>query len=180
MARQFRGTEYPAFTREEGDRHPYGSPMSEKKLVIESFTIASGYPFLSNFYPSTIYVEGKSYKTVEHAYQAHKTLDESNRDLIRRASSPAEAKKLGRAIVLRPDWDAVKIDLMRSFIRKKFENPFLEPLLINTSDAELIYGNTWNDTYWGVCRGTGLNWLGKILMEVRKEIVISAVSSVNK
>ena len=150
--------------------------MSDKKLVIESFTTLAGYAFLSNFYPSTIYVDGKPYKTVEHAYQSYKTLDESSRDLIRRASSPAEAKKLGRALVLRPDWDVVKVDLMRSFIRKKFENPFLEPLLISTGSAELVYGNTWNDRFWGVCRGTGLNWLGKILMEVREEIVRSSVS----
>jgi hypothetical protein len=149
--------------------------MNDKK-VIESFTLAAGYGFLSNFHPSTIFVEGKSYKTVEHAYQSHKTLDESSRDLIRRCSSPAEAKKLGRGVTIRPDWDEVKIDLMRNFIRKKFENPFLRPLLLSTGDAELVYGNTWNDKFWGVCRGSGLNWLGKILMEVRGEILLESSS----
>jgi ribA/ribD-fused uncharacterized protein len=145
--------------------------MSEdNKKVIDSFTKASGYGFLSNFHPSTIYVDGKSYPTVEHAIQAHKTTDEKSRDLIRRASSPGEAKKLGRAVQLRTDWEEVKVDLMRSFVRKKFENPFLRPLLLQTEDAELIEGNTWNDRFWGVCRGSGQNWLGKILMEVRDEI----------
>ena len=137
--------------------------------VIDSFTTASGYPFLSNFHPSTIYVEGRSYATVEHAYQAHKTLDEGPRELIRKATSPAIAKKLGRGVLLRPDWDIVKLDLMRTFVKKKFENPFLRPLLISTGEAQLVYGNTWNDRFFGVCRGTGANWLGKILMEVREE-----------
>ena len=33
-----------------------------------------------------------------------------------------------------------------------------------------IEGNTWNDTFWGVCNGQGQNWLGKILMLVRSEL----------
>jgi ribA/ribD-fused uncharacterized protein len=143
--------------------------MSDRK-VIDSFTAAAGYGFLSNFHPSTIYVEGKSYPTVEHAIQAHKTLDEKSRDLIRRAKTPGEAKKMGRAVLLREDWEQVKVDLMRDFVRKKFENPFLRPHLLATEDAELIEGNTWNDRFWGVCRGSGQNWLGKILMEIREEI----------
>lgn len=143
--------------------------MSDKK-IIDSFTAASGYGFLSNFHPSTIFVDGKSYPTVEHAIQAHKTTDEKTKDLIRRAKTPGEAKKLGRAVQLREDWEQVKVGLMRDFIRKKFENPFLRPLLLDTGDADLVEGNTWNDTFWGVCRGSGLNWLGKILMEVREEL----------
>lgn len=137
--------------------------------VIDSFTIASGYAYLSNFHPSTIYVNGKSYPTVEHAYQAHKALDESSHELIRKSKTPAEAKKLGRAVGLRQDWDSIKLELMRTFIKKKFENPLLRPLLLSTGDKKLVYGNTWNDRFFGVCRGSGDNWLGRILMEVREE-----------
>jgi ribA/ribD-fused uncharacterized protein len=144
--------------------------MVEKKLVIDRFTTEAGYGFLSNFHPSTIYMDGKSYKTVEHAYQAYKTIDESNRELIRNAPSPDIAKRLGYALVLRPDWEQVKIPLMKEFLKKKFENPFLRPLLLQTGDAELIYTNTWNDQCWGVCRGRGENWLGKLLMELREEL----------
>lgn len=150
--------------------------MTDRK-VIDSFSIASGYPFLSNFHPSTIYIDGKSYKTIEHAYQAHKTLVEAERDVVRSAKTPAEAKKLGRSVQMRPDWDTVKVDLMRTFVRKKFESPFLAHLLINTNDAELIYGNTWNDRFWGVCRGAGQNWLGVILMEVRAELLRSSTEA---
>lgn len=143
--------------------------MQDRK-VIDRFTSEAGYGFLSNFHPSTIYIDGKSYATVEHAYQAHKTLDEASRELIRRAKTPSEAKKLGQGVQLRSDWEDVKIDLMRSFIRQKFENPFLRPQLLDTGDAELIENNYWNDRFWGVCRGVGQNWLGKILMEVRDEM----------
>ena len=146
-----------------------GHRMSSKK-VIDSFTISSGYPFLSNFHPSTIYIDGKPYATVEHAYQAHKTKDESTREIVRLAKGPAEAKKLGHSFPVRDDWDSVKIDLMRSFLKKKFENPFLRPLLAATDDDDLVYGNTWNDRFWGVCRGSGQNWLGKLLMEIREDI----------
>lgn len=144
--------------------------MTSSRKVIDSFTLGAGYAFLSNFHPSTITVDGKLYKTVEHAYQAHKTLDESARDLIRSAKDPSEAKKLGRSLPLRHDWEEVKVNLMRTFISKKFESPFLAHQLLSTGDSELVYGNTWNDKFWGICRGMGLNWLGKILMETRESL----------
>lgn len=145
--------------------------MSGTKKIIDNFTVANGHGFLSNFHPSTFVYEGKTYRTVEHAYQCHKTLDEESRELIRKSRTPAEAKKLGRCLTLRPDWLEVRIPLMRDFIRKKFENPLLMSLLLGTGDAELVHGNVWNDRFWGVCRGTGENWLGVILMDVRKDLV---------
>ncbi len=125
---------------------------------------------MSNFYGSSLVFEGKIYKTVEHAYQASKTLDVDVREFVRKAKSPAEAKKLGQSIPLRPDWYDVRVDIMRLLIKEKFENPFLRPLLLETEDAELILNNKWNDKFWGVCRGEGENWLGRILMEERKRI----------
>jgi ribA/ribD-fused uncharacterized protein len=144
--------------------------MTDGRRVIDSFTDKAGYGFLSNFYKSTIYIDGVPWPSVEHAYQGHKTTDPVSREMIRKAKTPGEAKKLGQCVTLRPDWEDVKIDLMRTFLRKKFENPFLAPLLLKTGDAELVEGNTWNDTFWGVCRGKGQNWLGKLLMEVRAEL----------
>lgn len=143
--------------------------MTDRK-IIDSFTLGSGYAFLSNFHPSTITVDGKAYPTVEHAYQSYKTLNEESREMIRKAKDPSIAKKLGRGVEMRPDWEAVKEELMCDFIRKKFESPFLADLLIKTEDSELIFGNTWNDRVWGICRGTGENLLGKILMKVRQEL----------
>ena len=152
------------------DPHQLSEEVRTMKNTIDNFR--GDFSFLSNFYEATIYVDGERYRSVEHAYQAHKTLDPWSRRLVRLAPSAAEAKKLGKSVPLRKDWDDVKVDLMRSFIRKKFENPFLRPLLLATGDVELIEGNTFGDTFWGVCRGTGQNVLGKILMEVRNEIKV--------
>lgn len=138
--------------------------------MIDDFSPTSPYHFLSNFYVSTFYIEGKPYSSVEHAFQAHKATDPTTRELIRKASTPWEAKRLARSLPPREDWDSVKLDLMRSFLKLKFENPFLRPLLIETKDAELVFRNKWSDTYFGVCRDVGQNWLGKLLMELREEI----------
>lgn len=139
--------------------------------VISRFTKETGFDFLSNFFPSTIRFDGKLYPTVEHAYQASKSKDEKIREVIRNAKSPWEAKKLGQGIVVRDDWDFVKVEIMRLLIKEKFENPFLGHRLIKTEGYTLVMDNKWNDRFWGVCRGTGENWLGKILMQVRDEIV---------
>ncbi len=141
----------------------------KNKTIIDSFR--GEFAFLSNFYESVIYVDGQKYLSVEHAYQSSKTLDPFSKKLIREAKTPGQAKKLGKSVKLRHDWESVKIDLMKSFIVKKFENPFLRPLLLETGDAELIEANTWNDSFWGTCKGEGQNWLGKLLMCVRAEIV---------
>jgi ribA/ribD-fused uncharacterized protein len=136
-------------------------------VTIDSFRFEFG--FLSNFYESSIWVGGERYPSVEHAYQAAKAGDESTKRLIREADSPAVAKRLGFSCQLPPDWDTRKVDIMRGLVREKFKNPLLRPLLLATGDAMLIEGNTWNDTTWGICRGKGQNWLGRILMQVRDE-----------
>lgn len=137
---------------------------------IVGFNQKNGTGFLSNFHPSTISFEGNIYSTVEHAYQASKTLDFDSRQLIRKASSPNDAKRLGRSLILRGDWDDVKIEIMRSLITEKFKNPFLRHLLVLTGNLKLINENRWNDKFWGMVNGVGENWLGKILEEVRNEI----------
>ena len=60
---------------------------------------------------------------------------------------------------------------MEDICRAKFtQNEELKKKLIDTGDATLIEGNTWNDTFWGVCNGVGENNLGKILMKIREEL----------
>lgn len=124
--------------------------------------------FLSNFYPSPIIYKDHEYPTVEHAYQAAKTLDHEAAEEIRYSSSPVVAKKLGRKVVVRGDWDKVKVPIMRDLLARKFAvgSP-LAALLLSTGDEELKEGNWWGDTFWGVCNGVGENWLGKLLMERR-------------
>ena len=142
----------------------------EQKPVIDSFRGAFG--FLSNFHEASLWYNGKQYRSVEHAYQAFKSTDESTHELIRNAKSPGIAKRLGKSVQLTPDWETRKVDLMRELLRKKFENPLLRALLLVTDGADLVENNTWNDRFWGTCRGSGQNWLGKLLMEVREECKI--------
>lgn len=132
------------------------------------------FAFLSNFYESGCIFEGINYPTVEHAFQAAKTLDKTQRMSIADAETPGKAKRMGRNVQLRPDWESVKTNVMRECLRSKFSVPVLKIKLLSTGDAELIEGNYWHDTCWGVCNcekcgGKGENRLGKLLMEIREE-----------
>lgn len=127
------------------------------------------YRFLSNFWNCRVTFEGIDYPTLEHAYQAAKTTVEEFRLAIRDCETPKEAKRMGRQIKLRPDWNDIKLDIMRQLLREKFSHTALRVLLLATGDAELVEENTWYDTFWGVCYGEGKNWLGKLLMELRDE-----------
>lgn len=131
---------------------------------IDSFS--GEYRFLSNFYPSPIKWHDGIYPTVEHIFQAFKTIDPEERDEIRNAKTPGEAKRLGRKVTLRPDWNDIKIEVMNNFLQSKFRIPELRNKLMDTGTRELIEGNTWGDRFWGV-DGTGKNELGKLLMEIR-------------
>jgi ribA/ribD-fused uncharacterized protein len=120
--------------------------------------------------------------TVEHAFQAWKAKDEAHIKWVLAANTPGQAKRRGRQVELRDDWLSIRVAVMDSLLRIKFKplatgSPFAPPfnplsvMLVATGDAELIEGNTWNDTFWGVCRGKGENHLGKLLMQIRKELV---------
>lgn len=126
------------------------------------------YHFLSNFHIDEIEFEGKIYPSVEHAYQAAKTIDEEEREIIRTTNGPGMAKKLGRHVHIRSDWEEIKISVMTELVYRKFSrNLELKKKLISTGDLTLIEGNWWGDKFWGVCNGQGLNHLGRILMAVR-------------
>jgi hypothetical protein len=124
--------------------------------------------FLSNFYPCTIEIEGIEYPSVEHAYQAAKTLNIAEREEIALLTA-GQAKRRGYRVTLRDDWESIKLRIMEDLIRQKFNERVLREKLKATGDAELIEGNDWEDKFWGVCDGEGENWLGKILMKVRSE-----------
>lgn len=136
---------------------------------IDSFS--GEYRFLSNFWPCRINFDGIRFDSVENAYVASKVLDNGVRTHIA-GMTPGAAKRLGRALRLRPDFESLKLTYMEGFVRQKFGfgNFGLRQQLLATGDAELVEGNWWNDTFWGVCNGVGENNLGKILMQVRSEI----------
>ena len=130
------------------------------------------YRFLSNFYPSAIRNRTGIWPTAEHLYQASKSTNPDDWRLIRVTETPGRAKRAGRQILLRSDWDEIKDWVMLSVVRLKFlQNRRLAQLLVDTGDAEIVELNSWGDRYWGECpRGEGKNRLGEILMQVRKEI----------
>ena len=131
------------------------------------------YRFLSNFWPSPVILDGHSYRTVEHAYQASKTLSHTWRGIIRAAATPGDAKRLGYQLSVRLDYFADpnrKIVTMRSLLRQKFATEPLRGQLLATGKAHLTEGNDWGDTYWGVFKGSGSNHLGRLLMEIRDEL----------
>ena len=126
--------------------------------------------FLSNFYSAPVTYGGITYQNNEAAFQAMKVLSNDIRKQFAELS-PNHAKRKGRNVKLRDDWESVKEQYMYEIVLAKFrQNEVLRKRLLATGSCELIEGNTWGDVIWGVCRGRGQNKLGKILMRVRSEL----------
>lgn len=129
------------------------------------------YEFLSNFYPVPVLFSGVLYANNEAAYQAQKCENPLDRLAFTQLSAD-EAKRLGRRVALRGDWEDVKIPLMRAIVRAKFEqHPYLAKRLMETGNKPLYEGNYWHDLFWGVDMKTreGRNELGRILMALRED-----------
>lgn len=130
------------------------------------------YIFLSNFYECPIYYNKLVFCNAEAAFQAQKAIDEKEQYKFINLNA-SQARKLGKTIALREDWEEVKDNIMYEIVKRKFTvNKELKQKLIDTKDEELVEGNWWHDTYWGVDSKTGVgkNKLGKILMKVREEV----------
>lgn len=128
------------------------------------------YWFLSNFYPVTLRdleYPSITYGSVEAAFQAAKTLSSEERKAFE-SLSPREAKRLGRRVFLRPNWDSIKEEIMESYLRQKFSIPMLRKRL-EAIEEPLVEDNTWGDRYWGRVNGRGLNRLGALLEKIKKE-----------
>jgi ribA/ribD-fused uncharacterized protein len=136
------------------------------------------YSGFSNFSPHEVKFEGVIYPTSEHAFQAAKTIDPTSRVLIQKLAKASEAKAMGRKLVLRANWDELKLGVMVTILKDKFtRHDALKSLLLSTGENTLVEGNTWHDNYWGacICESCGKkeeqhNWLGTCLMQLRKEL----------
>jgi hypothetical protein len=136
------------------------------------------YWFLSNFSGFPTVLDGILCPTVEHAYQAAKTLDSEQRRYVLNAETPADAKKRGRSTTLRSDWEDVKVTIMYELVQIKFlRSRPLQNRLLATGDQTLVEGNTWDDRVWGAVwengQWVGENMLGQILMQVRAELELA-------
>ena len=77
------------------------------------------YGWMSNFYRCNIRYKDLTYKSSEAAWQAQKTLDEEVRKTFQ-FMTPAESKRAGRKVTLRPDWESVKYSIMVDVLIAKF------------------------------------------------------------
>lgn len=143
-------------------------------MAVKSFD--GQYRFLSNFYPCRIEYEGLVYQSTEAAFQASKTLLITERERFTHLGASA-AKRLGKRVKLRSDWDSVRLQVMEDLLRKKFtESLALKAQLLGTGDEELIEFNTWHDCHWGHCTCNDCkdkikeNHLGTLLMKIRQEL----------
>ena len=132
--------------------------------------------WLSNFEYAEVTIDGKTYATNEHYYQACKAFTEQAHETIRTRVTPGEAKKLGQLVLLRPDWEEIKDAVMLKGLRAKFApGTPLAYRLLATKDSVLVEGNNWGDRVWGAVwdghQWVGENRLGKMLMQVRQELI---------
>lgn len=155
---------------------PYGrSPVNLG--IISDFR--GEHAFLSNFDTTPFDVKGVVVPTLEHAFQAQKTLDKVWRQQILAADGARHAKYLGKQAPMRPGWEeGLRIQVMRELLRWKFPvaSPMADKLLL-TSGRHLVEGNVWGDTFWGCVHPTagsnlwvGSNMLGILLMERRAQL----------
>ncbi len=178
------------FIKDNLHRIDFADELDGKEMPIEMF--CGDTKWLSNFYPCTIIYsctpnsEPKTFISTEHAYQACKTLDPVWQDEIRDAPTPYIAKQKGNICPIRPDWDEIKDGIMLDVLRIKFNDPQLQDMLLSTHPRYLIEGNIWHDNHFGVCLlencekckdVKGLNILGKLLMQVREEILITGLKN---
>ena len=159
------------------------SDDNENDTPIETINSFTGeYAFLGNFYDcvqnSEIAYMGEDgdvkfvredFRTVEHAFQASKTLNREEQLEIINATSPKAAKRLGRRCTLRQDWDGKRVQIMERLVRDKFSQHFdLKMKLLLLENKEIVEGNAHGDQFWGKTHdGVGENNLGKILMKIR-------------
>jgi len=148
----------------------------QKLEVINKFK--DDYEKFSNFYPVLVYYKNINFPSVEHAFVAGKSTDSMFWWKISKLpeDKAGKAKRLGRKVKLREDWDMIKLSHMKKLLTQKFSYPSFKKLLLSTGNAQIIEGNYWHDNYWGDCycpkctNIIGQNQLGKMLMKVKGKI----------
>ena len=166
--------------------------------IIHDFGKKTPHFFCSNFFPVPITVtiltpDGsvtETYPSVEHAFQAAKTSVADERKEFQNPELYAgTAKKMGRFVTLRKNWESCKVSTMAALLHIKFQNPNMRELLLETRPKMLIEGNYWHDNFWGICfcpasskgceGATGINTLGKLLMNLRRSLQTNPTKEVS-
>lgn len=128
--------------------------------------------FLSNFHVVQIPYKGLVYPSTEAAYMSGKTDNLLTKTALANSKTPSDAKRIGRALELREDWNDIRIQVMEEvnlikYTQDTLESKQLREMLLVTNPCTLVEANWWNDTFWGECNGVGENNLGKTLMRIR-------------
>lgn len=133
------------------------SNMAKVKISYDNII----YPSVENFYVAMKITKDKIIKIDKKEITIRKYISTLN---------PYESKKFGKKLILRKDWDNIKLKVMEYALKQKFSNYYYKEKLLFTENKQLIEGNWWGDTFWGVCNNKGENHLGKLLMQIRKEL----------
>ncbi len=166
---------------EAGDGAAAAAAGTKPPEAVRFYSNSETYKELSNFYPAKFTIDGKTYPTVEHYFQAMKFPNNpAFQDQIIAQKTPAGAKKMGatKVIPIRTDWDEIKDEVMAKALKAKFtQNEDLKALLLGTENKKLEEASP-TDSYWGTGKnGKGQNKLGKLLMELRMELAAETVAS---
>lgn len=127
--------------------------------------------WLSNFAPVAITLQDRTYPSVEHAYMSAKNNSADwKRFCADSGNSPGQVKRRSRTITICANWHEIKLEIMQQCLLQKFSQEPYRTKLLMTGNAYIEEGNTWGDTFWGVCNGKGENNLGKLIMQIRADL----------
>ena len=131
------------------------------------------YNWLSNFASVPIEFDGRIYKSVEHAYISAKSNDKEWKDICAENYPAGELKKISKGIDVVPNWEDLKVTVMKQLLVNKFSQEPFKTKLIQTGDKHIQEGNYWGDIFWGVDlkSGFGENYLGRIIMDIREILI---------
>jgi N-glycosidase YbiA len=134
------------------------------------------YECFSNFAPISVTIDGLTYPTTEHYFQAMKFIAASPAyaEQIRNTVTPNEAKKLGknRKYPIPDNWNDLRIDVMNTALfSKAVQNKNFYDALLRSGDSPLVEASPF-DTFWGEGKlKNGKNMLGKALMVLRERLI---------
>ena len=92
---------------------------------------------LSPYQEAKVKVGELTFPTAEHAYQAAKSLDLKDWKRIQKSPSPGAARQLGEQLQVRPDWEEIRVEVLRHVTYAKFDqNPDLRARLLSNQDKD--------------------------------------------
>jgi ribA/ribD-fused uncharacterized protein len=142
---------------------------------------------LSQWWPCTFDVDGRSFASAEHYMMWRKALlfgDDVVAARVLAARTPGEAKALGREVsgFSEPDWVSERLQIVVEGNLAKFgQDPALRSYLLRTGSRVLVEASP-QDRVWGIglvatdpraadpAQWLGLNLLGEALMRVRSQL----------